>query len=321
MLTIKNVRMLDGQIIQIEVNAERDHHFDAEGKFTVIPSLIDPHFHLVDNGQQADWKAVVKNAIEGGISSLCCIEDQKLTGSTKDALEQRSNKIDQELKSLGAPLKHHFYFYPDEMHLTDIGQGKKWIVGLGTRLQLDKAFEKFNDDIFRIAAQEDLIVIIDSDREDKVKRTKEAVRLTQKYSAQVYFLDIGTAEELEIVRQARRSSLLAYTGTSAEHLFGGGRHQDAIWRGVQDGTIDTVGSGHGPQHLEGMRNLLPQLLKALKTKKIQIAKLIAMTRMNPANMFRLPRNEDLLLVDLDKCETGYIVLAGNLLDCKKGLLK
>lgn len=313
MLTVKNVKMLDGKIIQIEINADKDSVFDAENRYTVIPSVIDPHFHLDPKGN--DWKKITQAAVAGGVSVLCCQNPDKVTGSAKSDLETQSKKIDEDLNKAGALLKHHFYYAPDEAHLETVGQVKQDIIGLATQLQLDATYENFNDNLFRIAAQEDLIVVIDSDNQDRVKRTREGIRLTQKYGAQSYFLDLSTPEELELIRQARKSSLLIHTGISAENLFNG-RHQDALWRGIGDGTIDTIGSGHGPGRTEGLKTLLPGLLKAVKTKKLKIEKLIALVRMNPANMFRLSRNEDLLLVDLDKAEVGHMILSGSLLSSR-----
>ncbi len=305
MLTVKNVKMLDGKLIQIEVNSDKDSVFDAESKYTVIPSVIDPHFHLDEKGN--DWKSITSAAVAGGISTLCCFDSIR----TSSELEAKGKKIDEDLKKLDIPLKHHFYYAPDEKNLNGIGQIKQDIIGLTTQLQLDKTYELYNDNIFRVAAQEDLIVVIDGDGQDRVKRTREGIRLTQKYAAQAYFLDLSTPEELELIRQARKSSLLIHTGITADNLFNG-KHQDALWRGISDGTIDTIGTGHGAGHVEGLKALLPGLLRAIKSKKIKIEKVIALTRMNPANMFRLPRNEDLLLVDLDKGEVKHLILGGKL---------
>lgn len=315
MLTLKNVRMLDGRIIQIEVSSHLDHIQDVEGKLTVLPALVDTNFHL-QNAAPIQWPTVVKAAIAGGITTLCCLPQLKAGVSAIDAIQTEKARIDAALAELKVPLKHPFYFHPDEKSLSEFGKVKGLTIGLALELNLDRSHADFNEHVLRLAAQEDLVVTIESDDKNRSKITKEAIRLAEKFGTQIYFVDVSTSEELELIRQARRKSLLVYTGVASEQLFDG-PNKDALWRAITDGTIDTVGSGHGSHHLEGIQKLLSQLLNAVKNQKLKIEKLIALTSLNAARMFRLPKNEDLVLVDLEKSKTTYTILGGESFDCSK----
>ena len=90
--------------------------------------------------------------------------------------------------------------------------------------------------------------------------------------------------------------------------------QAALWAGIKDGTIDTIGTDHAPHTLvekakpygeapsgvPGIETLLPLLLTAVSEKKINLEDVVRITKTNAEAIFRLPSNEDIVLVDLKK---------------------
>ncbi|NGX42346.1 MAG: Dihydroorotase [Chlamydiae bacterium] len=170
------------------------------------------------------------------------------------------------------------------------------------------------------------------DRSAAIKATEQAISLAEKYSTQLLIHHVSTKEELELIRQAKRNNILVYGETTPHHLFlseedytkWGAKvqvnppvrtknDQEALWEAIHDNTIDTIGSDHAPHTLEekkqpygkspsgipGIETMLPLLLNAYHEKRLSLENIVYLTRINPENIFHLPHNSDLVLVDLE----------------------
>ncbi len=103
------------------------------------------------------------------------------------------------------------------------------------------------------------------------------------------------------------------------------KHQDALWKALQDGVVDMIGSDHAPhtheekQHhypqshrgLPGVQTLLPLMLNHVAAGKLSLQKLVDLTAHNPARIWNIQNkgkietgfDADLVLVDLNRSET------------------
>lgn len=171
------------------------------------------------------------------------------------------------------------------------------------------------------------------DRSAAVQACQKAILLAEKYAVQLFILHISTKEEVELIREAKRNHLMVYAETTPHHLFLTEKDyakwgtkvqvnppirteedQEALWKGIHDGTIDTIGSDHAPHTLEekalpygqspsgipGVETTLPLLLNACHEGKISFNEIIALTRQNAERIYRLPHNEDAVLVDVNE---------------------
>lgn len=99
-------------------------------------------------------------------------------------------------------------------------------------------------------------------------------------------------------------------------------HQDALWRAIDDGSADVIGSDHAPHTLEekaqkypaspsgmtGVQTLLPVMLNHCALGRLSLVRLVQLTADNPAKIFRIKNkgaihlnyDADLTLVDLRK---------------------
>ncbi|MEK7623470.1 MAG: dihydroorotase, partial [Patescibacteria group bacterium] len=89
--------------------------------------------------------------------------------------------------------------------------------------------------------------------------------------------------------------------------------QTALWAGINDGTIDTIGTDHAPHTLEekakpygqapsgvpGIETILPLFLTAVRDGKLTLDQLTRVTRINAEKFFGLKRNDDVVLVDMN----------------------
>ena len=90
------------------------------------------------------------------------------------------------------------------------------------------------------------------------------------------------------------------------------RHLEYLWKAVQDGTVDVIGSDHAPHTLEeknkpypespsgfpGVQTLLPIMLNHVHQKKISLEKLSELVSENPRRLFNI-RNKGRIMVGYD----------------------
>jgi dihydroorotase len=84
-------------------------------------------------------------------------------------------------------------------------------------------------------------------------------------------------------------------------------HQEALWRGIQNGTVDLIGSDHAPHTLDekrktypespsgmpGTQTLLPLMLNHVNNGKLSLEKLVELICVNPVKIFKIPNRGDI----------------------------
>jgi len=173
-------------------------------------------------------------------------------------------------------------------------------------------------------------------REAAVRAVEKALNLCARFDVPLYVLHMSTREELELIKQAKKAGLPVYAEVTTHHLFlsendyqhyGGFvqmnpplrtlSDQEALWEGIQDGTIDTLGTDHAPHTIEekklpfgkapsgipGVETLLPLMLDAVHRGRLTLKRLMELVRFNSEKIFQLTPHDDLVLVDLElECE-------------------
>lgn len=163
--------------------------------------------------------------------------------------------------------------------------------------------------------------------------TKKAIELAKKYGARLYLLHIGTRQEVELIAAAKKEGVKVFAETTPHHLFLteeaydtlGSKVQmnpplrtaddvDALWKGIREGVIDTIGSDHAPHTLTekdqpyglcpsgipGVETTLPLLLNAVHEGRLKLSDIIRLMLTRVETIFRLEPNDDVVLVDLEK---------------------
>lgn len=164
-----------------------------------------------------------------------------------------------------------------------------------------------------------------------VKAVQLVIELAELYQVPSYILHVSTQGELDLVKAAKARGVMVYIETCPHYLFlddsqyanlnGRGKmnpplrskiDQDVLWHALNEGVIDTIGSDHAPHQLNekeqplckcpsgvpGIETTLPLLITAWRENKLSLAKLVALTHDNPQQIFNLPVNDDLVLVDI-----------------------
>jgi len=171
------------------------------------------------------------------------------------------------------------------------------------------------------------------DVEVATRAVEKAISLSKIYGTKLYILHTSTADEIELIAKAKQAGLPVFAETTPHHLFldesayehlhgkavvnpplRTAKHRAAIFEAINKGIIDTIGSDHAPhtEHekyqayglcpsgMPGIETTLPLLLNAHHEGFISLEKIISLTSERPRQIFNLPNNNDVVLVDLQK---------------------
>jgi len=339
---------------------------DPEPKLKALPAVIDPHVHFrVPGGEyKEDWKTGALAAIAGGVTTVFDMPNNTPPVITAAGLEQKRSVIDQQLKEVGIPLRTHLYLGAAHGHFDEMVRAAGRMVALKVFMGCSTGNLLVSDlpslqTVFATAALNNVIVAVHAEDEARLEERKKmftgrtdiavhseirdrqaayiavnkAIGLSREFGTKLYLLHLSTAEEMDLVRAAKKEGLPVYAETTPHHLFlsvddyprlqAKGQmnpplrtreDQLALWSAIEDGTIDTIGSDHAPHTLEekalpypaspsgvpGVEMILPLLLNAYHDGLVTLDKLVAITSGNCRRIFGLPDNDDMVLVDLDK---------------------
>ncbi len=199
----------------------------------------------------------------------------------------------------------------------------------------DEALIKQREEEFRTSTDPKVHSVIRND-EVAFRATSKAISLARKHRARLYILHVGTKPEIELIRQAKKEGVNVYVETTPHHLFltiddyakWGTKVQmnpplrtkedaAALWDAIADGTMDAIGSDHAPHTLSeksqpygkapsgipGVETTLPLLLNACNQGRIALSQIVHLMRERVLSIFRMPPNEDFILVDMKKKKT------------------
>ncbi len=174
------------------------------------------------------------------------------------------------------------------------------------------------------------------DTEVATRAVEKAIMLTKTYKTRLYVLHMSTKDEIDLIATAKKNNLPVYAETTPHHLFlddsaydylqgkavvnpplRNMQHREFLFDAINQGIIDTIGSDHAP-HTEqekfqqygicpsgmpGIETTLALLLNAYHEGFISLQKIISLTCERPREIFSLKKNDDVVLVDLEKIQT------------------
>lgn len=177
------------------------------------------------------------------------------------------------------------------------------------------------------------------DEDSALLATKRIVALANEAGRPLHVLHISTAEEMAFLQhhkaQVSVEVLPQHLTLSAPECYErlgtlaqmnppirDQRHQDALWKAVQNGIVDIIGSDHAPHTLEekkrpypdspsgmtGTQTLLPLMLNHVNEGRLSLARLVDLVCAGPARLFGMAGkgritvgyDADLTLVDMQR---------------------
>jgi dihydroorotase len=171
--------------------------------------------------------------------------------------------------------------------------------------------------------------------------TERLVRLAREARAQVHVLHITTRDEMEFLASAKDVASCEATPhhltLSAEDYarlgtkmqmnppVRGPDHREAIWRGLEQGVVDVLGSDHAPHTLEekgrpypgspsgmtGVQTLVPIMLDHVNAGRLSLQRFVDLTSAGPQRLFGIAAkgriavgyDADFTIVDMTRRET------------------
>ncbi|MCF2525580.1 dihydroorotase [Bradyrhizobium sp. G127] len=172
--------------------------------------------------------------------------------------------------------------------------------------------------------------------------TQRLVNIARETGKRIHVLHISTKEEIEYLRDHKDVASceatphhLTLAAPEAYERLGtlaqmnppvrDARHRAGIWRGIEQGIIDVLGSDHAPHTLEekdktypaspsgmtGVQTLVPVMLDHVNAGKLSLARFVDLTSAGPARLFNIAckgriaagYDADFTIVDMKREET------------------
>lgn len=213
-----------------------------------------------------------------------------------------------------------------------------------------------SEDEFRLKEREGLRVAGDPsshpvwrDEIAALQCTERLVRIAHETGARIHVLHISTAEEIEFLKDHKDVATCEATPhhltlSSDDYKTLGNliqmnppvrdaRHRDGVWKGVDQGIIDVLGSDHAPHTLEekekpypaspsgmtGVQTLVPIMLDHVNKGKLSLERFVDLSSHGPNRIFGMSRkgriavgyDADLTIVDLKREEAITHAQAGS----------
>ena len=329
---IKDILVENEKIVSIEDDLSGvsfDEIIDAAGNY-VISGIIDPHVHMRDPGMthKEDFTTGSMACAKGGITTFFDMPNTVPNTITEEALLEKKR-----LHKENSYVDYGFWFggskadnHEEVKKVQDKVIATKVFMNVSTGNMLVED-EKVLEDIFKNSK----LVGVHAEGE----MIPKAISLSEKLDVPVYLCHLSTKEDVQYVREAKKKGLKVYGEVTPHHLFLNisdveknpllrmkpelktKEDNEALWEGVLDGTIDTIGTDHAPHRIEekkakltfgipGAENSLEMMLKAVRCDKISLEKLMKIMSENTAEIFGLKNkgkiavgyDADLVIVDM-----------------------
>lgn len=330
-----------------------------------LPALIDPHVHFrIPGGEhKEDWITAGSAAIAGGVTTVFDMPNNTPPTTNRETLEKKKAAMQKLFAQSGIHIRYKLWLGATPDNTNDIEDLRDEIVGVkifmgastGNLLVADYEAQK---NIFKKCTELNLVAAVHAEDDEIINAqknkfpnatvkdhgkirpniaaqtaVKKALDLARETGVTLYILHVSTAEEIELIRQAKKEGVRVFAEVTPHHLFlteeayetlgakaqmnpplRSKNDQIALWEAIKDGTIDTIGTDHAPHTLQektlpypqspsgvpGIETYLPLLLDAYNAGKITLEKIVELTHTNPKKIFGLKETDDWVLVDLNQ---------------------
>ena len=347
--------------------ASADEIYDAGG-LHILPGVIDSQVHFREPG--LEWKEDLETgARSAALGGVVAVFEMPNTNPSTTSPEMLADKLKRAKGRMD--IDHAFYAGAThdnvgllaEMERTQGCCGVKVFMGASTGDLLvhdDEGVEAVlraikrraafhSEDEYRLAERRELAVTGDwtshpvvRDVETAVMSTRRLLKLARKVGKRIHVLHITTAEELDMLRDAKDVAsveclpqhLTLVAPEAYERLKGYAqmnppireqRHVDALWRALNAGIVDVMGSDHAPHSIEekarpypaspsgmpGVQTMVPIMLTHVNSGKLSLQRFVELTSAGPQRVFGLADkgriaegyHADFTVVDLKRKET------------------
>ncbi|MDY3236865.1 MAG: dihydroorotase family protein [Fusobacterium perfoetens] len=334
-IKFKDILIENEKIVEIsdEIIKDGEKILDAKGHY-IIPGIIDPHVHMRDPGltHKEDFETGSKACAKGGVTTFFDMPNTiPNTITEEELLKKKKDAIGRSYVDYG------FYFGGSKLdNSTEVEKVKDLVVATKVFMNVSTGNmlvedEKILENIFKVSK----LVGVHAEGE----MVQKAIELSEKTGTPVYLCHLSTKEEVEMVRNGKKKGLKIYGEVTPHHLFLNEKDvlknsllrmkpelktkedNEALWEGIIDGTIDTIGTDHAPHKLEeklekltfgipGVEHSLEMMLKGVAGGRITLNDLTKIMSENTAKIFGIKNkgkleigyDADLVIINLETTE-------------------
>lgn len=341
--------------------------FEASG-LHILPGVIDSqvHFREPGNEHKEDLETGARSGALGGVTCVFEMPNTNPLTITPDMLNDKLARAKGRMDT-----DHAFYIGATHNNIDMLAEmeampgccGVKVFMGASTGdllIEDDEGVEAVlravrrraafhSEDDYRLKARAHLARQGDwqshievRDVEAAVSSTRRLLRLARKTGKRIHVLHISTAEEMDLLREARDVASvevlpnhLTLTAPDCYDTLKGfaqqnppireSRHRDALWRALNAGIVDVVATDHAPHTIEekqrpypaspsgmpGVQTLVPVMLTHVANGKLSLERFVELTSAGPQRVFGIAGkgriaegyDADFTIVDLQRRET------------------
>ncbi len=349
-MIIKNVKIINSQKpVSIIIENEKIKKIDMENDFEkykevgnkiidanynyVIAGIIDPHTHMRDPGlnHKEDFNSGSKAAMRGGITTFLDMPNTIPNTITKENLIQKKSMM-----SGKSYVDYGFHFGGNKTdNSEDIKSIKNEVASTKIFLNVSTGNMLIEDDkILEKLFTASKIVSVHAEG----KMVDKAIEIAKRTGTTLYLCHLSLYSEIDSLKRAKDSGMKIYGEATPHHLFLNTENineknktllrmnpelkeksdNEALWKAIKDGTIDTIGTDHAPHLLSekldkltfgipSVEHSLELMLKKVKDSTIDLKLLTKIMSENSAKIFGIKNkgilkegyDGDLTIVDLN----------------------
>lgn len=319
---IRDILIEDGVITKIDENIQAEGHeiVDAQSNY-VLPGIIDVHTHMRDPGltHKEDFTSGSKACARGGVTTFIDMPNTiPVTVTEKALMDKKDMMVGRSYVDYGFHFGGSKKDNSEEIKkVLDKVASTKIFLNMSTGDMLIED-EKVVENIFR----ESKIISVHAEE----GMVEKAIEFCKKYDKELYLCHLSKASEIELLKQAKAEGVKVFGEVTPHHLFLNvddvnaterskmllrmkpelkeKSDNEALWKALADGTLDSVGTDHAPHLIEeklakltygvpSVENSLEMMLNGVKENRITFERLIEVMCKNPAKIFKIKNKGDI----------------------------
>ena len=319
---IRDILIEDGVITKIDENIQAEGHeiVDAQSNY-VLPGIIDVHTHMRDPGltHKEDFTSGSRACARGGVTTFIDMPNTiPVTVTEKALMDKKAMMVGRSYVDYGFHFGGSKKDNSEEIKkVLDKVASTKIFLNMSTGDMLIED-EKVVENIFR----ESKIISVHAEE----GMVEKAIEFCKKYDKELYLCHLSKASEIELLREAKAEGVKVFGEVTPHHLFLNVEDvnaterskmllrmkpelkersdNEALWKALADGTLDSIGTDHAPHLIEeklakltygvpSVENSLEMMLNGVKENRITFERLIEVMCKNPAKIFKIKNKGDI----------------------------
>ena len=321
---IRDILIEDGVITKIDENIQAEGHEIVDAQYNyVLPGIIDVHTHMRDPGltHKEDFTSGSKACARGGVTTFIDMPNTiPVTVTEKALMDKKDMMVGRSYVDYGFHFGGSKKDNSEEIKkVLDKVASTKIFLNMSTGDMLIEN-EKVVENIFR----ESKIISVHAEE----GMVEKAIEFCKKYDKELYLCHLSKASEIELLREAKAEGVKVFGEVTPHHLFLNvddvnaterskmllrmkpelkeKSDNEALWKALADGTLDSIGTDHAPHLIEeklakltygvpSVENSLEMMLNGVKENRITFERLIEVMCKNPAKIFKIKNKGDIAI--------------------------